>query len=201
MIQQSDLENLIKIVNQERVSHKFKILVESDYRISYIPTKKTSFVGYKQGYAELLYREQKGIKESEKMRANTKNYLKVFRDESGFIAQIETYRNGRIDCVHQGLCTDSKSYLFPYSADGGYYPTYVFVTEFRGERTAAEYMVDGNQIIYEMYEQEDESQVSYEFINYVSGGTYPVLGERKGRFLFNPLRFVIQYEDNWLNHR
>ena len=62
-------------------------------------------------------------------------------------------------------------------------------------------MVSGNQIVYETYLQKLNKDIEFDFINYVSNGQYPVLEERKGVFHLNPLAYVENYSDSWLNHR
>ena len=92
-------------------------------------------------------------------------------------------------------------YLFPYSGEGGFYPTYTYVTKYEDNCVVEEYMVDGNQIVHETYTQNSSGQLDYNYINYVSGGKYPVLAIRKGKFCFNPLTYVEKHRDTWLNHR
>ena len=44
-------------------------------------------------------------------------------------------------------------------------------------------------------------EAEYSCINYVSGGDYPVRDIKKGKFSFDPLAYVENYSDNWLNYR
>ena len=166
-----------------------------------MPTKKTSFVGFKQGYSEQLIKSQKGMNESNKLRSTTKDYLKFIKNKDGELIQIDNYIKGRVACVFQAHWIENARYLFPYSSEGGFYPTYTYVTRYEGNRVVEEYMVEGNQIVYESYSKKSETQIDYKFINYVSGGKYPVLEVRKGNFYLNPLSYVESYSDNWLNHR
>lgn len=106
-----------------------------------------------------------------------------------------------MDCLFQVHWIDGVRYLFPYSGDGGFYPTYTYVTKYKDNCVVEEYMVEGNQIIHETYASNSGGQIDYDYINYVSGGNYPVLEIRKGKFYLNPLTYVETFSDNWLNHR
>ncbi|MEE0060912.1 MAG: hypothetical protein UE295_08800 [Acutalibacteraceae bacterium] len=201
MIDFDFLDTLINDVEKLRNQIEFREIDITKCMVSYMPTKKTSFVGYKQGYSDCLVRNEKGIKESDKIRANIKNYHKLIKDENVELIQIETYGNGRIDCVFQVHWLENTRYLFPFSANGGFYPTYVYATKFEDNSVVAEYMVQGSQIVYETYSYNSDNQVDYSCIHYVSGGNYPVREQRKGIFKLNPLTNNQTYYDCWLNHR
>lgn len=201
MVEVKYLQDLLVHVSVVRKKQNYKSIIPNDCVITYIATKKESFVGIKSGYAEQLFRTKKGIKESEKIRANCKDYLKIFRDEKGNILQIERYVKGRIDCLFQAYYANNLCYLFPYSSDGGFYPTYSYVTRYEGNKVVEEYMVEGNQIVYECYLYETKSCVDYFFINYIKGGKYPILEKKRGIFRFNPLVYENIESDSWLNHR
>ncbi|MDE7400217.1 MAG: hypothetical protein K2N06_11920 [Oscillospiraceae bacterium] len=79
--------------------------------------------------------------------------------------------------------------MFPFSANGGFYPTYSYVTKRDNDKVVEEYMVDGDQIVYEGYSNESETRVDYVYINFVSGGKVPILEQRTGVFRFTPLRY------------
>ena len=201
MIDYGYLDVLIDEVKELRERINFCILDITKCGISYMPTKKTSFVGFKQGYSDQLIKTQKGMKESDKLRSTTKDYLRFIKNEDGELIQIERYNKGRLDCLFQVYWIENVRYLFPYWGDGGFYPTYTYVTKYEENCIIEEYMVQGNQIIYETYSQKSNGQIDYNFVNYVSGGNYPVLEERKGIFYSNPLTYIESYSDNWLNHQ
>ena len=195
------LDKLIDKTNALREKIKYCEIDILDCVFSYMPTKKTSFIGYKEGYSDILIRNQKGMKESDKISSSAKNFLKYIKNKKGELIQIESYTNGRIDCLFQVHWIENARYLFPFSSNGGYYPTYTYVTKYKSNIVTEEYMVSGNQIVYETYSQKLNKDIEFNFINYVSNGQYPVLEERKGVFHLNPLAYVENYSDSWLNHR
>lgn len=189
MVDEGYLRNLITQTCNIRRKAKYKPINLDECVVTYMATKKKSFVGMKSGYAEQLFRIENGIKESEKIRANCKDYLKIFRNRQGNILQIEKYTNGKIDCLFQTYYGENLCCLFPFSVNGGFYPTYSYIIKRENNKIVEEYMVDGDQIVYERYSNETETGVDYEFVNYVSGGKVPILEERKGIFRFAPLRY------------
>ena len=201
MTDYSYLDALINEVKELRRKTSFIEIDTSKCGISYMPTKKTSFIGYKQGYSDYLIKIQKGIKETEKIRSTTKDYLKLIKNEDGELIQIEHHNHGKLDCLFQVHWIEGARYLFPYSDGGGFYPTYTYVTKYEDNCVVEEYMVDGSQIVHETYTKNSSGQIEYNYINYVSGGKYPVLEERKGKFYLNPLTYVEKFRDSWLNHR
>ena len=94
---------------------------------------------------------------------------------------------------------EGARYLFPYSSRGDFYPTYV--TKYEDNSVVEEYMVDGSKIVHETYTKNSNGQIDYDYINYVSGGNYPVREIRKGKFYLNLLTYVEKSRDTWLNHR
>lgn len=197
----SYLDILINEVKELRSKINFFEIDILKCSISYMPTKKTSFVGFKQGYSDLLVKIQTGMKESDKLRSSTKDYLKFIKNEDDVLIQIESYKKGRIDCIFQVHWIENVRYLVPYSSEGGYYPTYTYVTKYKENYVAEEYMVLGKQIVHETYSQNANEQVEYNYINYVSGGAYPIREIKKGIFYLNPINYVEKCNDNWLNHR
>ena len=163
--------------------------------------KNTSLTGIKEGYSEQLKREEKGIREVSKIRSNCRNYKRILRDAKGEAVQIEGYRNGKADCLFQAHRKGNACCYLPYSPDGGYYPAYSYVTIKKDGRIVEEYMVNGNQVIYERYFGETNLKAEYYYINYVHEGRYPVLEEEKGIFRFHPLRYECLERDDWTNHR
>lgn len=195
------LDVLISEVEELRDKIAFREIDVTKCSISYMPTKKTTFVGFKQGYSDYQIKLQKGIKETDKIRSTTKDYLRYIKNENNELIQIESYKRGRLDCLFQIYWIDGVRYLFPYSGEGGFYPTYTYVTKYEDDCVVEEYMVQGNSIIHETYAKNTNSQIDYNYINYVSGGNYPVREIRKGKFYLEPLTYVEVFSDNWLNHR
>ena len=182
-----------------RSKFKYTIIDEANCDIFYLPTKKTSFIGYKKGYYEQLLLQKYGLKESQKLRAGCKNYLQIFREHDGRILQIKSIKGGEVDCIHQACYEGDAMYLFPFSKGGGYYPTYSYVSKSCGGFVQEEYMVDGKQIIYESYKEEG-GKVKYESINYVVDGKVPLLSSQSGEFTFDPLSYKILSEYSWLKN-
>ena len=125
------LDKLIDKTNALRKKIKYCEIDITDCVFSYMPTKKTSFIGYKEGYSDILIRNQKGMKESDKISSSAKNFLKYIKNKKGELIQIESYTNGRIDCLFQVHWIENARYLFPFSSNGGYYPTYTYVTKYK----------------------------------------------------------------------
>lgn len=199
MVDEKYLVKLNKKCNMLRSKFKYTIIDEANCDIFYLPTKKTSFIGYKKGYYEQLLLQKYGLKESQKLRAGCKNYLQIFREHDGRILQIKSIKGGEADCIHQACYEGDAMYLFPFSKGGGYYPTYSYVSKSCGGFVQEEYMVDGKQIIYESYKEEG-GKVKYESINYVVGGKVPLLSSQSGEFTFDPLSYKILSEYSWLKN-
>lgn len=201
MTEFSYLDNLIAETNRLCKTVEYQEYDITQYNFSYMPTKKISFVGFKQGLSEKLIKDEKGLKETDKLRSTTKDYLRYIKDDNNELIQIECYNKGRLACLFQAYWSGNVRYLFPYSDVGGFYPTYTYVTVYEENRVVEEYMVNGNQIIHETYSENKDGETDYSFINYVSGGKHPVLEERSGRFSPSPLTYTQTYSDNWINHR
>ncbi len=195
------LDVLINEVKELRNKTNFRKIDISKCGISYMPTKKTSFVGLKQGYSDYMIKMQNGMKESDKIRSTTKDYLKFIKNEDGELIQVEIYKKGKLDCLFQVYWIENVRYLLPYSGEGGFYPTYTYVTKYEENSVVEEYMVQGKQIVYETYSPNSNGQIEYDCINYVSGENYPVREIKKGKFYLNPLTYVESFSDNWLKHR
>ena len=194
------LKDLIEKVNSLRKQIRYSEIDVTDCTISYMATKKTVFVGYKEGYYDLLRRKQKGLKESDKLRPTAKNYLKFIKDKSGKLIQIDCYTDGELECYFQTYWIDNVRYLFPFSPQGGNYFTYAYATRYQEDFVAEEYMVEGRQIVYESYSYQPNKEVEYEYINYVPSGDFPVIEEKKGRFCLSPFTYEEYYCDTWMNH-
>lgn len=77
------LSSLLTETNELRKKIKFCEIDIAGCSISYMPKKQTSFVGFKEGYSDILYRNKKGMKESDKLRSTSKNYLRFLKDKEG----------------------------------------------------------------------------------------------------------------------
>ncbi len=195
-----DFQNLINEWKDIKDQVHFKNLNENDYAKSYLSNKNQSFIGYHQGYFDQHQRNSLKIKETPKIRANCKNYLEYLSNENGLI-QINTYHNGHIDCIHQMYKNGNKNYLLPFSSNGGFYPTYTYVTVFEGNEITEEYAIENNHIIFQKYEKASDNTVNVYRVNYVVGGSVPVLEERVGIINIDTFEFAENHYDNWLNHR
>lgn len=145
-----DFASLVKDCKEINEKIQYKDVFECGYDKSYLSAKEIPFVGYFQGYFVQSIQKNKKIKESDKIRANCKNYLEIYKSDKELI-QIVNYKNGRIDCIHQSYRDGDKIYLLPFSGKGGFYPTYTYVVVYAGSEVVEEYAVSGNQIIFDKY--------------------------------------------------
>ena len=99
-VQLDYLDYLIDDCNRERELSEFiKYQDETTAGITYLTPLK-DFTGYLRGYYEMLSRKKYKISENKAIRSNCRNYLKIVRDKNDRIIQTETYRKGKIDCIH-----------------------------------------------------------------------------------------------------
>lgn len=195
------LDKLTKDCQEIKKKIQYRNILLDNLTISYLVTKNHSFIGYHQGYYEQIVQHQYKLKESAKIRANSKNYLEIYRDKSNDIVQIVKYCNGHIDCIHQSYMHDNKRYLVPFSSTGGFYPTYIYVTVYNDADIIEEYAIEGRQIIYDKYMKESDKQIAFSRINYVVGGNVPILEEMEGLITIDPLSYNEIDFDNWIRHR
>ena len=73
----------------------------------------------------------------------------------------------------------------------------MIVTHRKNGKVFEEYMVSGNQIVYERYDYGNEGIANYYYINYVPTGTYPVLAEENGHYLIDTLEYVQEQCSVW----
>lgn len=202
MIDESYLNKLIRECNELRKNTCFNNLDTDAMKVSYMTKKDQEFIGYLQGYYELFRRNRYKIKESDSIRANCKKYLKIYRDKDGAIRQIENYVNGRIDVIHQSVSVQNKTYLFPYTGNGGSYPTYTYVTVYSDNGISEEYMANRTQIIYTKYESTGrDNEIVYSSVNYVEGGKIPFLEKRKGVIRLDTLQCDETEYSSWLDKK
>lgn len=199
------LDNLITFANEIRTECSYEEIDESKYEKTYLLTKKTSFIGFKQGYADLIYRKNYSIQETSTLNKKSKNYLEILKQE-GNIKQIKEYRNGEVDVIYQCYKNGDSIYLIPFSSQGTFYPAYMYVTKFNNNEITEEYMVEGKQIVFESYKRKvslfgrKNKLLKYYMVNYVKKGKIPVLEERKGIIDVNELCFKVNKQIQcWLN--
>lgn len=199
-LKEYDFASLVKDCKEIREKIQYKDVFECGYGKYYISAKDMPFVGYFQGYFEQTLQKKNKIKESDKLRAKCKNYLEIYKSDNELI-QIVNYKKGRIDCIHQCYYDGNKIYLLPFSGEGGFYPTYSYVVVYVGSEIVEEYAISGNQVIFDKYNRIDGRHFEFARINYVVGGTVPVLEERKGIINIDTLDYSETYYDDWLRHR
>ena len=191
MNDESYLINLIHECNELRNNTHFIKLSTETFKISYMAVKNKYFDSYLQGYYGKFIKKKYKITERDSLRTNCKNYLKIFRENDGTVRQIEAYVNDRIDVIHQAFANQNKIYFFPYHASGGgSYPTYTYVTVYSDSGISEEYMANSNQIIYMKYEPTGcDNEITFSSVNYVEGGSFPVLERRKGLIHLDTLQY------------
>lgn len=199
-LKEYDFTSLIKECEEIREKIQYKDIFEFGYDKYYLSARDIPFMGYFQGYFEQSLKKNKKIKESDKIRANCKNYLEIYKSDKELI-QIVNYKNGRIDCIHQCYRDGDKIYLLPFSGEGGFYPTYTYVVVYAGSEIVEEYAISGNQVIFDKYDKMDAKHIEFARINYVVGGKVSVLEERKGIINIDTFDYEETYCDNWLMHR
>lgn len=192
------LKRLMDECNDLRERTEFVTLDTEALRKTFLPTKGVSPVGYHRGYYEMIRWEKNGLSERNTIRSNCRSFLEICRGSDGRLLQVTSIKNGRTDCIHQGLSIGSKHFLFPFSAKGGFYPTYTYVTVTNGDRIVEEYAVEGRSIVYHSYESGPrEDAVRYYRVNYVEGGSHPILEESKGIITLKPLEYREQFYRDW----
>lgn len=186
------LQKLLQEVSELREMIKYHELNEDDYdEISYIANKNDTTIGVQEGLSRELSCIRYKLKEKGSIRKDCKYYCKLYKKD-GKTVRVESYVKGRIDVVFTAYYSDSRRFLFPFSANGSFYPTYSYVTHYNNGVVDEEYHVNGVQIVYERYISKGDS-VEYDCINYVPNGTYPVLSRANGVFVRSP---ELQYRSN-----
>ena len=199
MVEKEYLKELIKKVNDLRKETKFEKIDIGSCSIVYLPIKKQNLSCLFEGLSTQYRRQLKNIKYQDKIRANCKNYLKIYKDKQSKIVFIESIHEGIIDVVFLSKYEGNIRYLFPFDENGLFYPTYTYVTKFENNKVVEEYMVENSQIVYQHYFNETKDKVDFYLINYVPTGSFPVISECKGIYYFNPLRFETLYYKTWID--
>ena len=192
------LQELLQEVNDLRTKIEYSEANENDYdEIVYIANKNNTRIGLQLGLQRELDCKKYNLKEKHSIRKGSQYYCKIYK-KGGNVVRVESYVKGRIDVVFLAYYTEDKRFMFPFSSDGGFYPTYAYATHFHDGIVDEEYCSDETQIVYERYLYTDDDSVRYECINYVPNGTYPVLSKASGIFALSPeLNFTSTQYSTW----
>lgn len=191
------LKHLIQETIEIGASFKYFNVNENDCEISYISNNNKTSICLQQGLMCQFDCKRYKLKEKSNIRKDSKYYCKIYR-KSDKIIRVDSYVKGRIDVVFLAYYSDNKRFMFPFSATGGFYPTYTYVTHFLNNDIDEEYAVNKRQIVYKHYQMLDENHCQYDCINYVPNGTHPILGTESGIFTLNPeLMYTLIETSNW----
>jgi hypothetical protein len=195
------LDKLLLDANNKRKQFKYYEINEKNVEIVYLRRpSSSSFEIYKYGLMGDFCKQKNNLKEQSKLRSGSKNYLKIYNINNRQI-RIDSFVAGRVDVVFLVNYMEDKRYLFPFSFDGGYYPTYTYITRYTNGIVSEEYLVNSNQIVYEKYEKTNKNEMDYLRINYIPNGKCKILDYEKGIFSCN---FPITYEQieqkTWLDN-
>ncbi len=192
------LQMLLTSAHQKFKDYERLELDTTTFEITYIPTKKRNFMGLKDGISGLVEMRKYKVKESATIRSNSMYYHKFYKAE-GKVIKVDSFVEGheRLDVSYSAYYEGDYRYLFPYTKFGTKSWTYMIVTRYKNSKVLEEYMVSGNQIVYEKYDYTNEGIVNYYYINYVPTGTYPVLAEENGHYLIDTLEYVQEQSSVW----
>jgi len=163
--------------------------------ISFMATKKDNFLGLKLGPDGQAAVKKSRSAERDTIRAGCKYYHRIYRLGSR-IVRIDDIVDGCESTYWLAHYENDRRYLFPFR-NGKRTPSYIIVTHSDGDNVTEEYMVNGNQIVYERYGLPDSGSIAYYCINYVSGGKYPILGESAGLFQLPSLEYTETAQSVW----
>ena len=188
------LKHLLEETNKKQEAFPFQIPDETGCDVSFIPSKLRI---YWPGRIDTPYfrweMEKAHISEKPKLSKVAKNYFRLVR-KNGRLLRVDTYIGGRLDVIQIAHYDGDRRYCFPFSATGGFYPTYVDVVRFQDGHAVETYMVRSNQILYRDFRYTDPSRIELREINYVPTGTEPILSKSVGYFEeTNKLRYVETY--------
>lgn len=183
------LKTLIEISNNKFEQFKYVDIDEDSFDICFMPTKNQHYIGLQLGLSSQAILKRHNIKESNSIRSNSKNYIKILKKDNK-IVKIESVNNGKKDCTFLAYYENEYRYLFPYTETGSKYPTYLSVTHFDDNKVMEEYLVQKGQIIYSQYGNQEDGKVNYYYINYVPDGKHPILEEKSGYYIVDSLEYV-----------
>jgi len=172
------------LLNVQGKRFKYTKIDEASAEITYLNRPSSlSFEINKCGLMSEFIKQKYKIKEQAKLRKGSKNYERIIKINNRKI-KIDSFVGGRIDVVFLAFYENEEEtrYLFPFSSDGSFYPTYKYVTKYMDGIVTEEYMIKSNQVIYEKYEKKDKNKTCYLRINYVPKGKYKLLDYEKGIF-------------------
>ena len=192
------LQTLLNSAQQKFNDYERLELDTTPFEITYIPTKKRNWLGLKDGISGLAEMRKYKVKESSIIRSNSMYYHKLYKAE-GKVKKVDSFVAGheRLDVSYSAHYESDYRYLFPYTTFGTKSWTYMIVTHYKHGKVFEEYMVSGNQIVYEKYDYTNEGIVNYYYINYVPTGTYPILAEESGHYLIDTLEYVQEQSSVW----
>ena len=192
------LQMLLTSAHQKFRDYEQLELDTTTFEITYIPTKKRNFMGLKDGISGLAEMRKYKVNESTTIRSNSMYYQKLYKAE-GKVIKVDSFVAGheRLDISYSAYYEGNCRYLFPYTNFGTKSGTHMIVTQYKNGKVFEEYMVSGNQIVYEKYDYANEGIVQYYYINYVPTGTYPVLAEASGHYLIDTLEYVQEQSSVW----
>jgi len=195
-------KHLLKLANDcyneyyERISQCDFFTVDNDCETRYMSNSKHRWSILLCGPMSEKLRQDNKIFEKRKLRANTKNYDKLFY-KNGTLLKIERYVNGRLDHIYLCYYCGNVRILKPFTANGGFYPTYSLITVYSNKKVIKEIWIDGDQIITETYSYNNGS-IDYEFANLApASAKNKILFYSKGS-LTDTLRYTETERFSWL---
>ena len=189
-----DLEYLKFLLEETRTKQEafpFCLPDETGAEITYLPSKLRIYWPGRIDSPNFLWETEKvGVAEKPKLRKGTQNYFRIVRKD-GKLLRVDTIIKGRLDVMQIAHYEDERRYCFPFSKDGGFYPTSTDVLRIQDGRVVEDYMVNSNQIIYRCYDHSDPVKIGCREINYVPTGNEPILSKSIGYFeRTDKLRYV-----------
>lgn len=192
-----DLEYLKSLLAETRAKQEafpFYFPDETDAEITYLPSKLRIYWPGRIDSPNFLWEMEKaGVSEKPKLRKGTQNYFRIVRKD-GKLLRVDTVIKGRLDVIQIAHYEGDRRYCFPFSADGGFYPTSTDVLRFLEGQVVEDYMVSSNQIVYRSYDHTQPQRIGCREINYVPTGKEPILSKSIGYFeRADQLRYVETY--------
>lgn len=182
-----DEKNLIKTAKGyykklNKIVSKCKFFTVDDVcEIKYMSNSKYRWNILLRGPMSVKLREDNSIFERDNLRQGTKNYYKFFYKDNALL-KIESYVNGRIDCVFLCYYFENLRILKPFTVSGDFYPTYSLITSYSQNKVEKEVWLDDDQIILETYTYKDNF-IDYEFANMAPNSPkHKILSYLKGVF-------------------
>lgn len=176
------LAELVTETNFKREQFAFFEPNEEGAQITYLPSKQKLHWAGLIDTPEFRYEMDKyDVCEKPTLRKGSQNYFRFVRKD-GKLLRIDSYVSGRIDNVLIVHYEGNRRYCFPFSKNGGYYPTYVQVVTFENGMVTESYKVRGIQIVHNAYRQLTDDTTQLRQINYAHGGMYPVICKSMGYY-------------------